>query len=90
MANADNAVNDSAINNDEIGNAAENKWPSLPVLLVDDGQSVNANTISESLYSAPVIEYITTLREKRRMRSEELHYIDHPILGLLIFITPIE
>jgi hypothetical protein len=27
--------------------------------------------------------------EHRRMRSRELHYIDHPLMGMLILITPI-
>jgi hypothetical protein len=31
-----------------------------------------------------------TLRQHRRMRSNELHYIDHPLMGLLIKITPYE
>ncbi|MEM9623613.1 MAG: CsiV family protein [Pseudomonadota bacterium] len=30
------------------------------------------------------------LAERRRLRSEELHYLDHPKLGLLIRVTPIE
>ena len=30
------------------------------------------------------------LRQKRRMRSREIHYIDHPLLGALIEITPVE
>ncbi|MCP4042695.1 MAG: hypothetical protein GY731_12200 [Gammaproteobacteria bacterium] len=30
------------------------------------------------------------LQESRRMRSKELHYLDHPILGLLIKVTPFE
>jgi len=28
------------------------------------------------------------VRQRRRMRSEELHYIDHPKLGVLIYATP--
>lgn len=28
------------------------------------------------------------LRESRRMRSRELHYIDHPMFGVLVQITP--
>ena len=56
------------------------EWPTLPVLPEDSRLSSNT----------PAIDYITTFREKRRMRSQELHYIDHPILGLLIIITPIE
>jgi hypothetical protein len=30
------------------------------------------------------------LRYHRRMRSNELHYIDHPLLGILILATPVE
>ena len=30
------------------------------------------------------------MREHRRMRSRELHYVDHPLLGMLVQITPVE
>jgi len=30
------------------------------------------------------------LKQKRRMRSKELHYIDNPRLGLLVYITPVK
>ena len=30
------------------------------------------------------------LVSKRRMRSNELHYIDHPLFGVLILITPLQ
>ncbi len=33
---------------------------------------------------------IVSMNQQRRMRSEELHYLDHPIIGLLIRITPYE
>jgi hypothetical protein len=39
-------------------------------------------------YSSPYP--IITLQNKRRMRSNELHYVDHPAMGILIFMTPIE
>ncbi len=29
------------------------------------------------------------IRTHRRMRSQELHYLDHPLLGILVEITPI-
>jgi hypothetical protein len=29
------------------------------------------------------------LSESRRMRSEELHYLDHPKLGLVVRIDPV-
>lgn len=31
-----------------------------------------------------------TVRNSRKMRSTELHYLDHPLLGILVQITPIE
>ncbi len=37
-----------------------------------------------------LVSHVSTLVQKRRMRSKELHYIDHPHLGLLIKIVPYE
>lgn len=33
------------------------------------------------------VERTVTLRQKRRMRSNELHYLDHPLMGILVKIT---
>lgn len=33
---------------------------------------------------------VARFQESRRMRSKELHYIDHPLGGVLVLITPIE
>ena len=30
------------------------------------------------------------IKSQRRMRSKELHYLDHPLLGILILVSPIE
>ena len=30
------------------------------------------------------------IKSQRRMRSKELHYIDHPLLGILVLVNPIE
>lgn len=41
------------------------------------------------LLAAPYLPTrIVTLQQSRRMRSDELHYVDHPRLGLLIKILP--
>lgn len=29
-------------------------------------------------------------KQKRRMRSKEVHYIDHPVIGMLVLMTPVE
>ena len=34
------------------------------------------------------IERIVTMQQKRKMRSREVHYIDHPLFGLMIEIRP--
>jgi hypothetical protein len=31
----------------------------------------------------------TNVKKSRRMRSNELHYIDHPLLGILVRVTPL-
>ncbi len=33
---------------------------------------------------------IATMTQQRRMRSRELHYLDHPLFGLIIEVTPYE
>ncbi|WP_169579617.1 CsiV family protein [Saccharospirillum impatiens] len=59
-----------------------------------------ANAISSSAFNSDIITtknnqyYVATesigMKQRRRMRSTELHYIDNPELGLLIYIVPIE
>ena len=85
--NPDNVLNNGVLSE----SIADNSWPTLPLPPTASGQSVTAtNTTSSTQYNLPAVEYIATFREKRRMRSEELHYIDHPALGLLMMITPVE
>ncbi len=36
---------------------------------------------------AEPVERIVVMKQQRRMRSDELHYIDHPLMGLLIIIS---
>ena len=33
--------------------------------------------------------HAVALKQKRRMRSEEIHYIDHPMLGVVAYLTPL-
>jgi hypothetical protein len=42
----------------------------------------------ESLYSVAVPAPRYEINEARRLRSGELHYLDHPAFGVLILITP--
>ena len=42
------------------------------------------------LQTGHLIERITVLEQSRRMRSKELHYLDHPLFGILVRINPYE
>ena len=60
------------------------------------GQTLNGGfNSSQTMWpeAAPApyrVNQIVTLKQARRMRSTELHYLDHPRLGLLIRVTPVE
>lgn len=41
-------------------------------------------------YAAHEPEVFLLKQLRRRMRSKELHYLDHPVLGMLLMITPYE
>jgi hypothetical protein len=56
-----------------------------------DWRATSENTALTEIEKQPyVIKSITTLRQQRRMRSEELHYIDHPELGIIVKLIPYE
>lgn len=74
-------------------------WPSLPPIpfttpaAADDSfplplneQQPSATTALESDRFLP--SRIVVLQEERRIRSNELHYLDHPLFGLIIQLTP--
>jgi peptidoglycan-binding protein CsiV len=47
--------------------------------------------VEEIVEEGPVYpwRHAVLLQQKRRMRSNEVHYIDHPLLGIVIKITPV-
>ena len=58
-------------------------WPELPNL-----PSAFANDVDKS--QANPIQRIVKLSQERTMRSNEVHYIDHPLMGVIIKIIPVE
>ncbi len=54
----------------------------------DYSEPVLDNEYSKIISQPYVIDQLYTLKQRRRMRSGELHYIDHPVLGLLIKVIP--
>lgn len=67
--------------------AAESPSPALST----SGESGNAPTFSAD--SNPEQEWpwrhAILLEQNRRMRGDEVHYIDHPVLGMLIRLSPL-
>ncbi|RYY02039.1 MAG: hypothetical protein EOO53_15030 [Gammaproteobacteria bacterium] len=58
-------------------------WPELP--------NIPNTDISEADKSQGyLIKRIVKLSEVRTMRSSEVHYIDHPLLGVIVKIIPVE
>ncbi len=48
------------------------------------------STTDEQLELTEISNESYPLKSHRRMRSKELHYIDHPLVGILIQINPVE
>ncbi|MDX1756628.1 MAG: CsiV family protein [Marinobacter sp.] len=46
--------------------------------------------ISGEAARQPAAELLTWIRETRRMRSEEIHFLDSPTIGVLVFFRKIE
>lgn len=51
---------------------------------------VPSNNSSQLLEVSEIPLRAARIQQSRRMRSTELHYIDHPMLGILVRVTPIE
>ena len=63
------------------GTELTEQWPSLPPLPFTESVlgEQNANNL---------IKRIVKISEDRSMRSNEVHYIDHPLLGVIVKIIP--
>lgn len=42
----------------------------------------------EDLIEQPLVKIVSSLKHKRRMRSKETHFLDHPLFGVIIQLTP--
>lgn len=60
-----------------------------------DGSNTEARPVliteySKILQQPFLIDQLYTLKQRRRMRSGEIHYIDHPKLGIVVKVSPFE
>ena len=61
--------------------------PATNAATTSSNPSTTPSATPEISLTQPVIYHLV---ESRRMRSKELHYLDHPVLGVLLLITPYE
>lgn len=66
-----------------VGSNVTETWPKLPP------QPNMANNEGETNQDY-LIKRIVKLNQERSMRSNEIHYIDHPLLGIIVKIVPVE
>ncbi|HTF84034.1 MAG TPA: CsiV family protein [Cellvibrio sp.] len=71
--------------------AADRAEPASEMSDFDQWSSLNTMTTEATLsnLSEPYLtKRIVLMEQERRMRSSEMHYLDHPLFGLIIQITP--
>ncbi|GAA5317215.1 MAG: hypothetical protein AseanaTS_24190 [Candidatus Pelagadaptatus aseana] len=55
-----------------------------------DRIEVTASEYEKILEQPYITRRVITMKQKRRMRSKEIHYVDHPVIGMVIYIVPYE
>lgn len=71
--------------------AADRAEPTNDMSDFDQWSSLNApmtETTLSNLSEPYLTKRIVLMEQERRMRSSEMHYLDHPLFGLIIQITP--
>lgn len=61
-----------------------------PAIPSSDSSPSEAPVIDTPVAMAARAELVTWIRETRRMRSEEVHFIDSPTIGVLVFFKRVE
>lgn len=70
------------------------QWPALPAMIQasfasEAKQYLQQTARVEEASEQANVNFISTLVQHRKMRSSERHYIDHPLFGMIIQITPL-
>ena len=73
-------------------NTGEAETTAAPALLPAPGFSADSFALDwlELPASQPPLANVAVMRQQRRLRSREIHYIDHPLFGLVVEIRPFE
>ena len=68
-------------------NKSDDNYESSTSIYNDTQNSGSTYTSNSSTYS---IQNIVAINQKKKMRSGEIHYLDHPLMGAVIMIRPLE
>jgi len=83
-------ISDNSLDNDPLSNQnleIELQQESLNAFAWEyDGDFLSNDT--EKVFTERLFNY--PLKQKRRLRSKQLNYFDHPLIGMLVIITPYE
>ena len=82
----ENALLQSPINT-TVENSADNAQAAA--LITMQASSTATSAMSNELLPAIPDILTVNLDQARRMKSKELHYIDHPLMGILVEIRPV-
>lgn len=82
----ENALLQSPINT-TVENSADNAQAAA--LITMQASSTATSAMSNELFPAIPDILTVNLDQARRMKSKELHYIDHPLMGILVEIRPV-
>ncbi len=87
--NDESSINEGGLNLPNVNDLStsidqSSVWPTLPPLPNSD------NNERTTIFDKDDQPRVITLRETRSMRSKETHYIDHPAMGLLVRMLPVD
>lgn len=82
---------DAVVTVESAGDTVTVSVDELPATNSAGGEASQVAALVEEQALAPVYPYrhAVLLEQTRRMRSGEVHYIDHPLLGVIIKFTPV-
>lgn len=64
--------------------------PDLPIRTTGDVANADSYSPFSFIIDEPYkVARTVTLRQSRRMRSGEIHYLDHPLFGVIVLVTPL-
>lgn len=83
------------IDDNAITGSSDESLPFSGLSLDQEASALGSNVFDTDIITSNNNQYFVAtesieMKQRRRMRSSELHYIDNPELGLLIYIVPLE